>query len=273
MKDDDAIAHHLRRGGRGRSRWRRGARVAHTEVKSTSPAKGATASTSIRAVTVTFTQAIQSGTLRVTGPGGSTVSNGSGGRDPRKVSRLRVGPEGLAEGRPLQGALDDQGRRRPHADRLVPLQAPLAMRAPPHHRARRARGRRRGCAAPAAAHVQVTPTAAAPGDPVKFELLSRARREAHTTEVALQMPKGVLPFSFEDQPGWKRTIEPRGRRQRRRRSAGAGGWRPTGSSQFSFLAATPEQEGELVVEGGPELRRRRGGRLDRAARLREPRRR
>jgi methionine-rich copper-binding protein CopC len=64
---------------------------AHTEVKSSSPSKGSTASTSIRAVTVTFTQAIQRGTLKVTGPGRVKVSEGSGGRDPRKVSRLRVG--------------------------------------------------------------------------------------------------------------------------------------------------------------------------------------
>jgi methionine-rich copper-binding protein CopC len=68
--------------------------AAHTEVKSSSPAKGSTASTSIRTATVTFTQAIQRGTLKVTGPGGVTVSNGSGGRDPRKVTRLRVGLKG-----------------------------------------------------------------------------------------------------------------------------------------------------------------------------------
>lgn len=67
---------------------------AHTEVASTSPAKGSTASTSIRAVTVTFTQAIRSGSVTVTGPGRTTVSNGSGGRDPRKVTRLRVGLRG-----------------------------------------------------------------------------------------------------------------------------------------------------------------------------------
>jgi copper resistance protein C len=68
--------------------------AAHTEVKSTSPAKGKTASTSIGSVTVTFTQAIQSGSLKVTGPGRATVSKGSGGRDPRKISRLRVGLKG-----------------------------------------------------------------------------------------------------------------------------------------------------------------------------------
>jgi methionine-rich copper-binding protein CopC len=64
--------------------------AAHTEVKSTSPAKGSTRGTGLRTVTVTFTQAIQRGTLRVTGPGGAVASNGSGGRDPRKISRLKV---------------------------------------------------------------------------------------------------------------------------------------------------------------------------------------
>jgi methionine-rich copper-binding protein CopC len=67
-----------------------GAALAHTEVKSTSPAKGGTAKTSIRTVAVTFNGPIRSGTLRVTGPGGSVVSVGSGGRDPRKITRLRV---------------------------------------------------------------------------------------------------------------------------------------------------------------------------------------
>jgi copper resistance protein C len=68
--------------------------AAHTEVKSTSPSKGSTRGTGLRTVTVTFTQAIQRGTLRVTGPGGAVVSNGSGGRDPRKISRLKVGLKG-----------------------------------------------------------------------------------------------------------------------------------------------------------------------------------
>jgi copper resistance protein C len=63
---------------------------AHVEYKSSSPGKGMTASTHISTVTVTFTGPIRKGTLKVTGPGGKTYSNGSGGRDPRKISRLRV---------------------------------------------------------------------------------------------------------------------------------------------------------------------------------------
>lgn len=63
---------------------------AHTEVKSTYPAKGKTAKTTIGSVSVTFTGTIRSGTLKVTGPGGTTASSGTGGRDPRSVKRLRV---------------------------------------------------------------------------------------------------------------------------------------------------------------------------------------
>lgn len=63
---------------------------AHVEFKSSTPGKGKTASTHITTVTVTFSGAIKKGTLKVTGPGGKAVNNGSGGRDPRKISRLRV---------------------------------------------------------------------------------------------------------------------------------------------------------------------------------------
>jgi methionine-rich copper-binding protein CopC len=66
----------------------------HTEVKSTSPASGATAKTTITSVTVTFTGPIRSGTLRVTGPGGKVVSVGAGARDPRNVKRLLAGLRG-----------------------------------------------------------------------------------------------------------------------------------------------------------------------------------
>ena len=63
---------------------------AHTEVKSTYPAKGKTASKRISTVSVTFTGTIRSGTMKVTGPSGRTYSSSSGGRDPRSVKRLRV---------------------------------------------------------------------------------------------------------------------------------------------------------------------------------------
>lgn len=62
---------------------------AHTEVASTSPRNGRTASTATRSVTVTFTGQIRRGTLSVS-RAGRKVSRGSGGVDPRSVKRLRV---------------------------------------------------------------------------------------------------------------------------------------------------------------------------------------
>ncbi len=68
--------------------------IAHTDVKSTSPARNGVAKTSISRVTVTFTGALRRGTLRVTGPGGKVVSKGAGGRDPRNINRLLTGLKG-----------------------------------------------------------------------------------------------------------------------------------------------------------------------------------
>jgi methionine-rich copper-binding protein CopC len=62
----------------------------HTEVTSTSPGKGKSASTRIGSVSVTFTGTIRSGTIKVTGPGGKTYTANSGGRDPRNVKRLKA---------------------------------------------------------------------------------------------------------------------------------------------------------------------------------------
>jgi len=69
--------------------------------------------------------------------------------------------------------------------------------------------------------------------------------DAHTTEVSLQIPRDVLPFSFEEVPGWKRTVE-----QGDDGSVAVVRWRgrmaSDGFVRFGFLAATPEQEGDLV---------------------------
>jgi methionine-rich copper-binding protein CopC len=67
---------------------------AHTEVKSTNPANGASAKTTLSRVTVTFTGSLTSGTLRVSGSGGKVASLSNGGRDPRNTSRLLVGLKG-----------------------------------------------------------------------------------------------------------------------------------------------------------------------------------
>jgi hypothetical protein len=66
----------------------------HTEVKSTSPANGARAKTTLTRVTATFTGPLTRGTLRVVGPGRKVASLSKGGRDPRNTSRLLVGLKG-----------------------------------------------------------------------------------------------------------------------------------------------------------------------------------
>jgi uncharacterized protein YcnI len=100
-------------------------------------------------------------------------------------------------------------------------------------------------AAPAAAHVQVRPALAAPGDPVLFEVIVPGERDAKTVEVTLQIPKDVLPFSFNDPPGWERE-----NREASDGSLEAIVWRgeqaEDGFSRFAFLASTPEQEGDIV---------------------------
>jgi methionine-rich copper-binding protein CopC len=68
--------------------------IAHVDVKSRSPSKGGSASTSIRSVSVTFDGPIRSGGIRVVGPGGRVVSSGNGGRDPRNITRAKVGLKG-----------------------------------------------------------------------------------------------------------------------------------------------------------------------------------
>jgi methionine-rich copper-binding protein CopC len=67
-----------------------GSALAHVDVERTSPRKNKTASRSIQSVSVTFSGQIRRGTMRVTGPGGRVYSIGSGGRDPRRVTRLIV---------------------------------------------------------------------------------------------------------------------------------------------------------------------------------------
>ncbi|MTD45125.1 DUF1775 domain-containing protein [Conexibacter sp. W3-3-2] len=100
-------------------------------------------------------------------------------------------------------------------------------------------------AAPAAAHVEVLPKTVAPADPVLFTVLVPGERDdTGTTEVKLQIPEGVLPFSFEDQPGWKRTVQ--------RASNGAletvtwkGKAAADGLVALRFLASTPDAPGTI----------------------------
>jgi uncharacterized protein YcnI len=101
-------------------------------------------------------------------------------------------------------------------------------------------------AAPAAsAHVQVRPALAAPGDPVLFQVIVPNEKDAKTVEVTLQIPKDVLPFSFEEPEGWTRENQ-EGSDGSLESVTWKGELAEDGFARFSFLASTPEQEGEIV---------------------------
>ncbi len=97
---------------------------------------------------------------------------------------------------------------------------------------------------PAAAHIQVFPSTAAPDDAVLFEVLVPNERENRTVEVELAVPPNVLPFSYEDTPGWRRTLK-----LNPNQSIRSIVWRGTmasdGFTRFGFLASTPPREGEI----------------------------
>jgi len=105
-----------------------------------------------------------------------------------------------------------------------------------------------GAGPPAAdAHVQIAPTVVAPNDPVKFTVLVPGERESETTKVDVKMPAELLPFSYEETPGWKRTLV----------KASNGGvdqivWTGRlprdGFVEFSFLAGTPPHTGEMAFK-------------------------
>lgn len=97
----------------------------------------------------------------------------------------------------------------------------------------------------AGAHVQVRPDLAAPSDAVEFTVLVPGETAARTTEVALAIPKDVIPFSYGEAPGWKLA----------KKEASDGSiselvWRgslaPDGFAKFSFLASTPEKPTTIV---------------------------
>jgi uncharacterized protein YcnI len=97
----------------------------------------------------------------------------------------------------------------------------------------------------AQAHIQISPTVAAPLDSVKFTLLVPGESDANTTKVTLQMPAEVLPFSFSDPPGWTRKMN--------EAANGAietiewtGELPADGFVEFSFIAGTPEKPGTIL---------------------------
>ena len=99
-------------------------------------------------------------------------------------------------------------------------------------------------AAAAAAHVQVLPANVAPGDPTLFTVLVPNERDHRTIQVSLKVPPGVIPFSFGETPGWRRT-----EKLKANKSLDVVTWRgalPPGEFvEFTFLATTPDKEGTI----------------------------
>jgi uncharacterized protein YcnI len=100
-------------------------------------------------------------------------------------------------------------------------------------------------AAPAVAHVQVRPTTAAPDDAVLFEVMVPNERENRTVELELAVPRDVLPFSYEETPGWRRTLR-LNPNQSIRSIVWRGSMATDGFVRFGFLASTPPREGEIA---------------------------
>ena len=96
----------------------------------------------------------------------------------------------------------------------------------------------------AAAHIDVRPTTAAPDDAVLFEVLVPNERGERTVEVELAVPTGVIPFSYEETPGWRRSLTLK-RDQSIRSIVWRGRLRSDGFARFGFLASTPPREGEI----------------------------
>jgi len=97
----------------------------------------------------------------------------------------------------------------------------------------------------AGAHIQVSPTVAAPNDPVHFTVLVPGESEQETVKVELKVPADVLPFSFGTTPGWKRKLveAPNGAIDR---IVWTGRMPKDGFAEFSFLAGTPEKPTTLT---------------------------
>jgi uncharacterized protein YcnI len=102
-----------------------------------------------------------------------------------------------------------------------------------------------GGAATAAAHIQVSPTVAAPEDAVRFDFLVPGEKtDAQTTKVALKVPAGVLPYSYADPPGWQRKLV-KAPDNSVAQIVWIGRLAADGFAEFSVLAATPPKPGTL----------------------------
>jgi uncharacterized protein YcnI len=102
-----------------------------------------------------------------------------------------------------------------------------------------------GGAASAVAHIQVSPTVAAPNDAVRFDFLVPGEKtDAQTTKVALKVPAGVLPYSYADPPGWQRKLL-KAPDNSVAQIVWTGRLAADGFAEFSVLAATPPKPGTL----------------------------
>lgn len=102
-----------------------------------------------------------------------------------------------------------------------------------------------GCTGTAEAHVQLSPTVVAPGDPVEFTVVVPSERPAHTTKVDLKLPPGVIPFAYGETPGWKRELITASNGAIER-VVWTGRLAEDGYARFSFLAGTPERPTTLT---------------------------
>ena len=84
-----------------------------------------------------------------------------------------------------------------------------------------------------------------------FEVLVPNERSNGTTEVELAVPDGVIPFAYQDSPGWRRSLT-MNRNQSIRSIVWRGRLATDGFARFAFLASTPPREGTRSPEGGAE---------------------
>jgi uncharacterized protein YcnI len=98
--------------------------------------------------------------------------------------------------------------------------------------------------AAAHAHIQVTPSTVAPGDAAKLTVLVPGERDSETVKVELRMPGGLLPFSYADPAGWRRELV-KASNGSVERVVWTGRAPSDGFTEFSFLAGTPDNPGEL----------------------------
>jgi len=99
--------------------------------------------------------------------------------------------------------------------------------------------------AAAAAHIQISPRVAAPGDPTLFTLLVPNESDNPTVQVDLEIPEGVIAFSFEETAGWTRSEQ-----FAENGALDVVTWKgslPAGEFvRFSLLARTPEEPGDVA---------------------------